>query len=121
MGTKSSIAVFAAVLAGLCVTGCDDLSTAVISKSSQNVMFRWHNKDEAAWSAAFSMPADRPQAILRAPFHNMVDIGVKDGNRWMHVEPVDMARFHSICDPGPQCLITYLGSGELRVSRTTGF
>jgi hypothetical protein len=121
MLTRSSIAVFASVLAGLCATSCDGLSTRVISKSSQNVMFRWHNKDEADWSTAFRMPVDRPQALLRAPFHNMGDIGVKDGNRWMHVEPVDMARFHSICDPAPQCLITYFGSGELRVTRTTGF
>jgi hypothetical protein len=107
--------------AALWLSGCDGLSTGVISKSSRGAMLRWHDKDQSDWSAAFEMPVDRPQALLRAPFRNMSDIGVKDGDRWLHVEPADMARLHNACDRGPLCVVTYLGNGKLRVARTAGF
>jgi hypothetical protein len=120
MRTKSIMSIWASTLGCLCLTGCDDLSTGVISKSPHGAMFRWHDKGEPKWSVAFTMPVDRPQTLLRAPFRNMSDLGVKDGERWLHVDPQNMVRLHDVCDPGPECIITYLGDGKLRVTRTAG-
>ena len=121
MQPKTLAHVLVCSLVTLCLAGCDALSTGVVSKSSHGATFRWHNKDQSDWSAASKMPVDRAQALLRAPFRNMSDVRVKDSDQWLHVEPANMARLHNACDRGPQCVITYLGNGKLRVVRTTGF
>lgn len=107
-------------LSCLAVAGCDDLSTSVVSRASPGARFQWHDKEATEWSVAFEMPIDRPQSLMHALFRSISDIAVTDGVRHFQVGSEQMARFHKVCDRGPQCAITYLGGGRLRVVQTSG-
>ena len=120
---RTSSCSIALVMMATCfvTTGCDDLSTSIVNRASSDAVFQWHDKDAGDWSIGFRMKNAQTTVLMRAPFKNITDLAVTDGGRRYVVGALRMERLHEVCDQGPECVISYEGSGRISVARTSAY
>ena len=102
----------------LALSSCDAWPMEFHNDSRDSIKFQYLHKDYAEWSVDIPFPPGGDALLDREHyFKDVRGLRVKDSNRLYQANPTALASFHNVCDSAASCTLTYLGNGQLRVSR----
>lgn len=112
--------------AALGLAGCDAWPTHAINRSPGPILFRWHQKDYAGWSAPLALAAGQAESLARAHYvEDFTGLQITDGRVTYTFMGAEMNKLRHVCirsfldhlDTLGDCDLSYLGRGRVSVRR----